>query len=80
MTTLREKASICLLVVGVCFSIAAIVVATSGARAGKEIYYEYKGAERFDQGMGHAVPKEVVYWFAGGAVVMFVVAYSIREK
>ena len=80
MSTPREKAFISFLVVGICLSLAAIVVGTSGARAGKEIYYEYKGAERFDSGVGHAVSKETVYWFSGGALLAFGIAYVIRER
>ena len=80
MTTPREKVFIALLVGGICSAFAAIVIATSGARAGKEIYYEYKGAERFDGGLGPAVPKEAVYWFAGAALLAFGAAYAIRER
>jgi len=80
VTTPREKAFVSLLVAGVCLSFAAIVVGTSGLRAGREIYYEYKGAERFDGGLGHAVPREAVYWFAGGAVLAFRAAVVIRER
>jgi hypothetical protein len=80
VTTYREKAFIALLVLGVCCAFAALVVSTSGARAGKEIYYEYNGAERLDAGVGHAVPKEAMYWFAGAALLAFASAYLVRER
>jgi hypothetical protein len=80
VTTPREKASIFLSVAGIGLLFAAIVVATSESRRGKEIYYEYKGAERLDSDMGHAVAKKAVYWFLGGSVVAFGIAYLIRER
>jgi hypothetical protein len=80
MTTPREKTSFALLFAGIVLTFAAVVIATSGSRAGKDIYYEAKGAERFDGGLGYAVPKSAVYWFAGAALLALGGAYVIRER
>jgi hypothetical protein len=79
VTTPREKASLFLLFAGIVLSFAAIVVSTSDARAGTE-YYEAKGQERFDGGLGHAVPKETVSWIVGAAVLAFAGARLVRKR
>lgn len=80
MTLFREKVSFALLFTGVALSFAVVVVATSDARVDTDIYYEAKGAEQFDGGVGYAVPKQAIYWFAGAAAMSFGGAYLARGR